>query len=887
MAHQHRLGKFTQAHWLVALAAALCALGPAHPQPSAGALHYTVTEGDTLSEIALRFDTSVERIVLTNGISDPDIIRVGQTLAISRYGPAPQAPAPAEPPRAKAATERSEIQSAIHSIVLPLQAGSRVLGFIGVEVSLTQLHSIDQGQLVNLLAGLVRPEILSALDLSQDPDSFLEALSENGIELGFDTRALAIMVEIDPAALVNSGNGGIMTGSSDYTDVVEPEGLSLGLSTAFRMRGQSTDYSAIALDTDWRGFLGIGGRDGLTLTGNGRTFWNDGDTRFSRGRLLAFKDWPDQAIRLSVGDLLPDMPTLSGAPQMLGLLVERDYQELQPDNPGFRNYWDDVLLERESRVTIFLRGLVIEEFDAPAGVLNLRRLNSLDTPSSFRVEVQDAFGRRELSPRSNSGFSWGIPPGASEFMFSVGLLQASNGAAFEYGDNIAALAYWRRGFRNRATLATHVAASEKGWNLGAELFANLDFGRTGLQLAASEQDTLGAAMAVRVQYSVTPGLMGRDRLLLDAETSEAGYRRFADLDAFQAPATSYRASYGGVIGDQTTFHASWSQSEMHDSSTPDRNQVSIAFTRRLFRNYTVTFGVRDERIGENRRHGGFVRLTRSLGVHAISANHDSISRRSRINYQIRPGQGPYGHFGRAALDTTPAASTATLDSRYANSRGEAQAFLTHRWRASGEDRTAYQLQVRTGLAIANGRWGVARDPGNGFALFEGSQDIAGSRIAVGRRSSNAVRAREGRLGAAVLPLRAPHRVETFEASLESDASQALLSEPVVRIRSGSISGIAVIFDNSPSVSLDFVAVLNGSPLALRRGEIECGNESQPIFSSRSGRVFVTGLRPGTCTISFRGLDVREVIINDDAPEIVNPGRIEFNQAYLMAGGGFD
>ena len=113
------------------------------------------------------------------------------------------------------------------------------------------------------------------------------------------------------------------------------------------------------------------------------------------------------------------MPTLSGAPQMLGLLVERDYQELQPDNPGFRNYWDDVLLERESRVTIFLRGVVIEEFDAPAGVLNLRRLNSLDTPSSFRVEVQDAFGRRELSPRSNSGFSWGIPPGASEFMFSV------------------------------------------------------------------------------------------------------------------------------------------------------------------------------------------------------------------------------------------------------------------------------------------------------------------------------------------------------------------------------------------------------------------------------------------------------------------------------------
>lgn len=53
----------------------------------ATAATYVVERGDTLSHIAKRFGTSIRTIAAHNGITDPDIIFVGQTLDISTTAP--------------------------------------------------------------------------------------------------------------------------------------------------------------------------------------------------------------------------------------------------------------------------------------------------------------------------------------------------------------------------------------------------------------------------------------------------------------------------------------------------------------------------------------------------------------------------------------------------------------------------------------------------------------------------------------------------------------------------------------------------------------------------------------------------------------------------------
>lgn len=57
--------------------------GGTAPQPSGGAVYYTVQSGDTLSAIASRYGTSYQNIAAINGISDPNKIYAGQVLRIS------------------------------------------------------------------------------------------------------------------------------------------------------------------------------------------------------------------------------------------------------------------------------------------------------------------------------------------------------------------------------------------------------------------------------------------------------------------------------------------------------------------------------------------------------------------------------------------------------------------------------------------------------------------------------------------------------------------------------------------------------------------------------------------------------------------------------------
>lgn len=57
-----------------------------YAQPSSGGVTYTVRSGDTLSKIGAKFGVSYQAIAKANGISNPNVIHVGQKLKIPAKG---------------------------------------------------------------------------------------------------------------------------------------------------------------------------------------------------------------------------------------------------------------------------------------------------------------------------------------------------------------------------------------------------------------------------------------------------------------------------------------------------------------------------------------------------------------------------------------------------------------------------------------------------------------------------------------------------------------------------------------------------------------------------------------------------------------------------------
>lgn len=86
-----------------ATATALSSL--ALPTPTAAAL-YTVQPGDTLSDLAARFATTIDELVAANGLTDPNTLQPGQTLIIPSLlrVPAPGTGVPLQSPTPTLAT---------------------------------------------------------------------------------------------------------------------------------------------------------------------------------------------------------------------------------------------------------------------------------------------------------------------------------------------------------------------------------------------------------------------------------------------------------------------------------------------------------------------------------------------------------------------------------------------------------------------------------------------------------------------------------------------------------------------------------------------------------------------------------------------------------------
>lgn len=152
---------------------------------------YVVKSGDTLSEIAKRFNTSVDALVSLNGIRNPDIIQVGQQIKVNGTGTVPTPPKQTQQKtyRVKSGDTLSEIAQRFGTTTNQLASRNGI----------ANANLIRVGQVLSIGGATSQPAARTYTVKSGD------TLSEIAQRLGTTTKQLQTKNNIKNANLINVG----------------------------------------------------------------------------------------------------------------------------------------------------------------------------------------------------------------------------------------------------------------------------------------------------------------------------------------------------------------------------------------------------------------------------------------------------------------------------------------------------------------------------------------------------------------------------------------------------------------------------------------------------------------------------------------------------------
>ncbi len=155
------------------------------------ALTYQVTAGDTLSAIARRFGSTVNGIAQANGINNPNLIHVGQSLNIPD-GQAPSAPAPASPSAPPSGSGIHIVQAGETLSIIAMRYGTTVN-------SIAQTNGISNPNLIYVGQRLTVSGGSAPAPAPAPPSS--PPTSSGSFELGGQTFSLANQARMKQAGM--------------------------------------------------------------------------------------------------------------------------------------------------------------------------------------------------------------------------------------------------------------------------------------------------------------------------------------------------------------------------------------------------------------------------------------------------------------------------------------------------------------------------------------------------------------------------------------------------------------------------------------------------------------------------------------------------------------
>ncbi|MFN4025432.1 MAG: fimbria/pilus outer membrane usher protein [Hyphomonas sp.] len=756
--------------------------------------------------------------------------------------------------------------SASYVVNLPVVVDGRTVGTLLVRLSTTSLTDVEANSWRQIAFTYFDADKVESV-LAAQHDGYIpeSAFAASGIRIEFDPASLTIqLVASDDARVTRLVS--LRPDPIDYSDLsaFDTSGRSAYFnifgSQEIRWAGDSSATQEIARQISLEGAVRPLGAKGPAIEGAVFVDSSLPGDELRRGEVRIVHDDVTRAIRYSAGDVHFRGTEFQGSPPILGLSVERAYDQIQPlraiSPTGQRSF----VLQQSSRVDVFVNGFFEKSVRLDPGRYDLQDFAFNAGVNEVRLVIEDINGQqRELdfSLFSDPGL---LKAGLSEFSFNIGYRRDTNvfdELAYDFSTPSWS-GFYRRGVTSSLTLGLNYQGTESHHVAGFEVSQTSQIGLISVNGSLSESDDVGTGAAASVRWSYDRIFSGQQRshridlvgiirtdgfLPLGVETPSERYRH------------ELRARYSAPGPADTLISLSARYAEPFAAQEPTEQAYGVDVSRRFGRaNVLVRAEQQISTITDTRFA---VRMTMPIGRRQlVSGNWESEGNVSRLAWSRYGSNTVNSWNANAAVRRADSSVEFDVNTRYSGNRIEIG--LDHIYTGfTDRDRSATQYSratVGTSFAIAENGFGFGRPIYDSFAIVKRHRTLRETRILVdnGPAGPSAI---ADNWGPAVVPTINSYTIRRIRWNAENPPIAYDMGDTERDIFAFYRSGIGFTAGSNASLTaIGQAALPDGQPIVLTGGIIRPadGRDFMSIqtFTNAKGRFAAQSLEPGRYRAEF-------------------------------------
>lgn len=301
----------------------------------------------------------------------------------------------------------------------------------------------------------------SAPQILVDQTNYISLDAINGLSYQYDNLNQKITIQV-PIELLSAKN--------QYSYQAKPLAT---VNPQQERQGLLLNYTAFAQQTDdhfsfngWNELRYFGLFNGvLSISGN----YQYQDNQFTDRQILDTyweKDFPEQMLRLRLGDAQSDALTWTRSTRISGLSLAKNFA-LQPYTvtTPLMSFKGQVALP--SQIDLIINGIKQSSQNVVPGQFDIQTTPSITGAGNAQMVITDINGQQQVQNFSLYRANHLLARGLNDWSFNLGYPKLNYGiSSFDYADDLALSGSYRYGLSNTLTVETHTELTEKLQQVG-------------------------------------------------------------------------------------------------------------------------------------------------------------------------------------------------------------------------------------------------------------------------------------------------------------------------------------------------------------------------------------------------------------------------------------